>query len=108
MKKVTPGQQDKYDIDQKIIRMLTDFEARTILFSIRTKAKRAEDIVRETKIPQSSVYKKLERLKNLALIRVEKRDFSNHGRVTKFYKSRISGAQISIKKAKPSLTLFKN
>ena len=31
MKKVTPGQLDKYDIDQKIIRTLVDFEARTII-----------------------------------------------------------------------------
>ena len=108
MKKVTPGLQDKYDIDQKIIRTLADFEARTILFSIKTKSKRAEDIVRETKIPQSSVYKKIERLEELALITIEKRDFSDHGRIIKFYKSRISAAQITIKKAKPILTLFKN
>ena len=108
MKKVTPGQLDKYDIDQKIIRILVDFEARAILFSIKTKAKRAEDIVRDTRIPQSSVYKKLERLEEIALITVEKRDFSDHGHVTKFYKSRIKGAQISIKKIKPILTLFKN
>ncbi|WP_316505619.1 helix-turn-helix domain-containing protein [Nitrosopumilus sp.] len=108
MKKVTPGQLDKYDIDQKIIRALVDFEARTILFSVKNKAKRAEDIVRETKIPTSSVYKKLERLEELALVTVEKRDFSDSGHITRFYKSRISGAQISIKKTKPILTLFKN
>ena len=108
MKKSKPGQLDKYDIDQKIIRMLADLEARTILFSVRTKAKRVDDITRETKIPQSTVYQKLERLEELALITVEKRDFSDHGHVTKFYKSRIRGAQISIKKIKPLLTLFKN
>ena len=108
MKKVTPGQQDKYDIDQKIIRTLADFESRTILFSLKTKPKRAEDIVKETKIPQSTVYKKLERLEEIALIKIEKRDFSDHGRIIKFYKSRISAAQISIKKTKPILTLFKN
>ena len=108
MKKVKPGQLDKYDIDQKIIRTLIDFEARAILFSVKNKAKRAEDIVRDTKIPTSSVYKKLERLEELALVAVEKRDFSDHRYITRFYKSRISGAQISIKKVKPILTLFKN
>ena len=96
MKKVTPGQQDKYDIDQKIIRTLADFESRTILFSLKTKPKRAEDIVKETKIPQSTVYKKLERLEEIALIKIEKRDFSDHGRIIKFYKSRISTAQIIV------------
>ena len=108
MKKVTPGQQDKYDIDQKIIRSLADLESRTILFSIRTKAKKAEDIVRDTNIPQSSVYKKLEMLEDLALITIEKRDFSDRGHIIKFYKSRINAAQITIKKVKPSLTLIKN
>ena len=109
MKKVKPGQLDKYDVDQKIIRTLADLEARTILFSIRTKAKGVEDVARETEIPQSTVYKKLERLEELALIAVEKRDFSDHGHVTRFYKSRIRGApQISIKTIKPHLTLLKN
>ena len=108
MKKVTPGQQDKYDIDQKIIRTLADFESRTILFSIRTKAKKAEDIVKKTKIPQSTVYKKLERLEELALVTIEKRDFSDKGRIIKFYRSRISAAQITIKKTKPLLILIKN
>ena len=37
-----------------------------------------------------------------------KRDFSDHGRIIKFYKSMISAAQITIKKAKPILTLIKN
>ena len=108
MKKVTPRQLDKYNIEQKIIRTLVDFEVRTILFSVKNKAKRAEDVVRETKIPTSSVYKKLERLEDLALAIVKKRDFSDHEHITRFYKSRISGAQISIKKTKPILTLFKN
>ena len=86
MKKVKPGQLDKYDIDQKIIRTLTDFEARAILFSVKNKTKRAEDIVRDTKISTSSVYKKLERLEELALVAVEKRDFSDHRCITRFYK----------------------
>ena len=108
MKKPTPGQRDKYDIDQKIIKMLTDLESRTVLFSIKRKAKRAEDISREKKIPLSTVYNKLEKLEEFALVEIEKRGFSDHGRIIKFYKSRIRRAQITIKKTKPSLTLFKN
>ena len=104
----TPGQLDKYDVDQRIIRTLADFESRTILFSVIRKTKSAKDIVRDTQIPQSSVYKKLERLEGLSLIKIEKRAFSEHGYVTKFYKSRIRGAHINIKKIKPTLTLFEN
>ena len=108
MKKPTPGQLDKYDIDQKIIKTLADLESRTILFSIKHKAKRAENIVKENNIPTSSVYKKLDRLEDLALVKIEKRVFSDHGRVIKCYKSRIREAQISIKKLKPTLILHKN
>ena len=35
MKKPTPGQLDKYDIDQKIIKTLADLESRTILLRRR-------------------------------------------------------------------------
>lgn len=45
------------------------------------------------KIPASSVYKKMGRLEEIALIIVEKRDFSNYGHVRKFYKNMWSSNQ---------------
>jgi len=108
MKKHTPGQLDKYDIDQKIIKTLADLESRTILFSIIRKAKLVEEISKENKILLSTSYKKLNRLEELALVKIEKRIFSEKGYIIKYYKSRINKAQISIKKLKPILILHKN
>lgn len=105
MKKLTATQLDKYDINQKIIKTLADLESRTILFSIKQKAKLAEEISSENKIPMSTVYKKLERLENLALVKVDRIELSEYGHRIKYYKSRISEVEISIKKLEPKLTL---
>jgi predicted transcriptional regulator len=108
MKKLTATQLDKYDINQKIIKALADLESRTILFSIKQKAKLAEEISRENKIPMGTVYKKLERMENLALVKIDRIELSEYGRRVKYYKSRIRKVETSIKKLEPKLTLHKN
>jgi len=108
MKKPTAIQLDKYDINQKIIKTLADLESRTILFSIKQKARLAEDISRKNKIPLSTVYKKLERLQDLTLIKIERIELSDSDHRKKYYKSRISEVEISIRKLEPTLTLHKN
>ncbi|MDH3488722.1 MAG: ArsR family transcriptional regulator, partial [Nitrosopumilus sp.] len=67
---------DKYDINQKIIKTLADLESRTILFSIKQKARLAEDISKKKKIPLSTVYKKLGELQELALVKIERIELS--------------------------------
>lgn len=108
MKKPTPVQLDKYDINQKIIKILADLEARTILFSIKEKARFAEDIARKNKIPLSTVYKKLGELQELALVKIERIEWSNSGHKIKYYKSRVSEVEISIRKLESKLTLHRN
>ena len=108
MKIPTAIQLDKYDINQKIIKVLADLESRTILFSITQKALLTEDISRKTNIPLSTVYKKLEKLQELTLVKIERIELSDHGRRMKYYKSRISEVEISIRKLEPILILHKN
>ena len=108
MKNPTAIQLDKYDINQKIIKGLADLESRTILFSITQKALLTEDISRKTNIPLSTVYKKLEKLQELTLVKIERIELSEHGRRMKYYKSRISEVEISIRKLEPVLILHKN
>jgi predicted transcriptional regulator len=108
MKNPTAIQLDKYDINQKIIKVLADLESRTILFSIKQKALLTEDISRKTNIPLSTVYKKLEKLQELTLVKIERIELSDHGRRMKYYKSRISEVEISIRKLEPILILHKN
>ena len=107
-RRLTFTQLKKYDIAQKIIESLADAESRAILFSTIKKGKTVTDISYTLKIPLSSVYKKLSELEELSLIQVEKWILSDKGRKFKVYKSRISKADITIKKSEPSLNLVPN
>ncbi len=66
----------------------------------------AADLSNKLKIPLSSVYKKLADLEELTLIEVEQWLLSDKGRKYKVYRSRISKAEISIKKPEPTLILL--
>ena len=107
-KKYTLPQLKKYDVNQKVIEALADAESRAILFSVIKKGKTATELSEKLRIPLSSVYKKLSELEELTLIRVEKWLLSDKGRKFKVYRSRISKAEISIKKPEPVLNLIPN
>ncbi len=107
-RRLTLPQLKKYDVTQKVIEALADSESRAILFSIIKKGMTASDLSEKLKIPLSSVYKKLTDLEDLTLIEVEKWMISDKGRKFKIYKSRISKADISIRKPDPILNLVSN
>jgi len=107
-RRLTLPQLKKYDVTQKVIETLADSESRAILFSTIKKGHTAADLSYKLKIPLSSVYKKLTGLEELTLIQVEKWMISDKGRRYKIYRSRISKADISIKKPEPTLVLIPN
>jgi predicted ArsR family transcriptional regulator len=107
-RRLTLPQLKKYDVTQKVIEALADSESRAILFSIIKKGMTASELSEKLKIPLSSVYKKLSDLEELTLIEVEKWMISDKGRKFKMYKSRISKADISIRKPDPILNLVPN
>ena len=108
LRRLTLPRLKKYDVTQKVIETLADSESRAILFSTIKKGYTAADLSYKLKIPLSSVYKKLSGLEELTLIQVEKWMISDKGRRYKIYRSRISKADISIKKPEPTLTLIPN
>ena len=97
----------KYDISHKILNELTHLESRHILFATMKYPKSIQDISREKRIPLSSVYKRIESLKECSLIH-EKIDFSENGHVTRFYQSKIKDIEISITKFEPKISFTKN
>jgi predicted ArsR family transcriptional regulator len=107
-RKLTLPQLKKYDVTQKVIEALADSESRAILFSIIRIGHTAADLSDKLKIPLSSVYKKLSDLEELTLIKVDKWMISDKGRKYKVYKSRISKADISIRKPEATLILVPN
>ncbi len=105
---MTLPQLKKYDVTQKVIEALADSESRAILFSIIRQGKTASELSNKLNIPLSSVYKKLFDLENLTLIKVERLMLSDKGRKFKIYRSRISKADILIRKPEPTLILMPN
>jgi predicted transcriptional regulator len=107
-RRLTLPQLKKYDITQKVLESLSDSESRAILFSIVKNGRTAAELSDKLKIPLSSVYKKLADLEEITLIKVDKWMLSEKGRKYKVYKSRISKADISIRKPEPTLILTPN
>ncbi len=104
-KRLTYSQIKKYDISQKIIIVLANIQSRTILFSIVKKGHTATELSQKLKIPLGSVYKKLGELEELSLIRIEKIILTNEGRSEKVFRSKISGANITIRTPEPNIIL---
>jgi predicted ArsR family transcriptional regulator len=107
-RRLTLPQLKKYDVTQKVIEALADSESRAILFSIIKKGMTASELSEKLKIPLSSVSNQLSDLEELTLIEIEKWMISDKGRKFKMYKSRISKADISIRKPDPTLNLVPN
>ena len=107
MSKTNIIQLNEFDVTQKIIESLTNVCTRTVLFDIKDEAKDATKISEELNISQSTVYKTLSQLEELALIEVDKFIFSS-GKKIKLYKSRIAQVNILIKDTEPVLELYPN
>ena len=108
MKKISFSQLKKYDVNQKVLEALSDAQSRTILFSIVKEGKTAIELSEKYRIPLSSVYKKITDLEGIALVKVERWKLSDSGKRFKVYKSRISKADISIRKPEPVISLTPN
>ena len=102
------SQLKKYDVNQKVIEALADAQSRVILFSIIKQGKTAMELSETHRIPLSSVYKKISDLEDIALVKVDKWRLSDNGKKFKIYKSRISKADVSIKKPEPTIILTPN
>ena len=87
---------DEYNINQRIIEALTTVCSHAVLFSIVDEAKCAVKISNELQLSLSAVYKTLSYLEKLALVAVERFEFSNEGKKIKQYRSKIKSANISI------------
>ena len=107
-KKLSLSQLKKYDVSQKVLDALADVQSRAILFSVIKKGKTAAELAEEHRIPLSSVYKKISELEDLTLLKVERWILSDSGRKFKVYRSRISRAEVSIRKSEPVISLSPN
>ena len=108
VRRLSLSQLKKYDVNQKVLEALADAQSRTILFSMIKEGKTAAELAEKHKIPLSSVYKKISDLEELSLIKVDRLILSDNGKKFKIYKSRISKADVSIRKPEPVISLSPN
>ena len=99
---------DEYDINQRIIEILTTTCSHAVLFSIVNAAKDAVEISDELQISLSSTYKALTNLEKLLLIEIQRFKITDAGKKIKLYRSRVKKANISISKNKSEVTLYPN
>ena len=99
---------DEYDINQRIIEILTTTCSHAVLFSIVNAAKDAVEISDELQISLSSTYKALTNLEKLSLIEIQKFKITDTGKKIKLYHSKIKKANISISENKSEVTLYPN
>ena len=99
---------DEYDINQRIIEILTTTCSHAVLFSIVNVAKDAVEISDELQISLSSTYKALSNLEKLSLVEIQRFKITNEGKKIKMYRSRIKKANISINKNDSQVLLYPN
>ena len=99
---------DEYDINQRIIEILTTTCSHAVLFSIVNAAKDAVEISDELQISLSSTYKALTNLEKLSLVEIQRFEITDTGKKIKMYHSRIKKANISISENKSEVTLYPN
>ena len=99
---------DEYDINQRIIEILTTTCSHAVLFSIVNAAKDAVEISDELQISLSSTYKALTNLEKLSLIEIQRFKITDTGKKIKLYRSRIKKANISISENESDVTLYPN
>jgi len=99
---------DEYDINQRIIEILTTTCSHAVLFSIVNAAKDAVEISDELQISLSSTYKALTNLEKLSLVEIQRFEITDTGKKIKMYHSRIKKANISISENKSEVTLYQN
>jgi len=99
---------DEYDINQRIIEILTTTCSHAVLFSIVKTAKDAVEISDELQISLSSTYKALTNLEKLSLVEIQRFEMSDAGKKIKLYRSKIKKANISISENKSEVILHPN
>ena len=99
---------DEYDINQRIIEILTTTCSHAVLFSIINAEKDAVEISDELQISLSSTYKALTNLERLSLVEIQRFKITESGKKIKLYRSRIKKASISISKNESEVVLYPN
>jgi predicted transcriptional regulator len=90
-----------------LLEILSDKYCRTIIESIMDKPKSAIEIVSETKIPVSTVYRRIQMLSDNKLLRISG-NISEDGKKSFLYKSKVKGIQTKYENGSVNVELILN
>jgi predicted transcriptional regulator len=91
-----------------LLQNIVDETTFKIMLSTIDKAKTVFQICDENKIPISSTYKKIRKLKHAGLVSIEKIEIDDKGRKVIYYKSKIKTLEFTLKKDGILLQFHKN
>jgi DNA-binding transcriptional ArsR family regulator len=92
---------------ESILEILSDKYCRIIIESIMDKPKSAIEIVSETKIPVSTVYRRIQMLSDNKLLRISG-NISEDGKKSFLYKSKVKGIQTKYENGSVNVELILN
>ena len=92
---------------ESLLEILSDKYCRIIIESIMDKPKSAIEIVSETKIPVSTVYRRIQMLSDNKLLRISG-NISEDGKKSFLYKSKVKGIQTKYENGSVNVELILN
>ncbi len=95
------------DKKESLLEILSDKYCRIIIESIMDKPKSAIEIVSETKIPVSTVYRRIQMLSDNKLLRISG-NISEDGKKSFLYKSKVKGIQTKYENGSVNVELILN
>jgi DNA-binding transcriptional ArsR family regulator len=82
--------------DEAVLEALGDPASRQLLLALGTEEHDVHDLVLTTRLPQSSVYRKLKELEAARLIRISRLAFTSEGKKVEVYRSRLREVRVHL------------
>jgi predicted transcriptional regulator len=90
------------------LQVLADIGSHKIILSTIDSARTAQQIASENNLPLSSTYKKIRRLLDMDILRIERVNIDESGKRVLYYKSKVKSLEFSLKREGTLLQLEKN
>ena len=98
----------RYEDAIPCLQVLSDIVSHKIILSTIDAAKTAQQIASENDLPVSSTYKKIRRLSEMDILRIDKVNIDESGKKVLYYKSKVKSLEFCLKKDGSLLQLEKN
>ena len=95
------------DSKDRLLKAVSESEMRDLLIRMLKEAKSASDLAYETRIPLSSVYRRIHELNEAGLLAVERATITEQGKRLELYRSAVNEVNLKFEIPSDLLDLFK-